>query len=64
MTGTQILNELDDLRAYAERLEEDIEDREEELEDDKKRLAEAKQRIQELENEAKNYWRKNDNESR
>ena len=59
MTGTQMLNELDDLRAYAESLEEDIEYREEILEDNKKKLAEAKSRIEQLENEAKNYWRKN-----
>lgn len=60
MTGTQILNELDDLRAYAERLEEDIEYREEILEDDKKKLADTERRIQQLENEAKNYWRKSE----
>lgn len=60
MTGTQILDELDELRAYAERLEDDIEYREEILEDDKKKLVETKQRIEQLENDAKNYWRRND----
>lgn len=60
MSGTEILNKLEELREYVKRLEDDIEYREEELENDKKKLEEAKQRIEQLENQAKNYWRKND----
>lgn len=74
MTGTQILNELDDLRTYEEKLEDEVEHHEENVEDLARRLreaesdlntkerelAETKQEIQRLENEAKNYWRKND----
>lgn len=72
MTGEEILNKLEDLRAYEDELEEEVAILEEDAKDLSKRLyesetaffakerelAKTKQEIQELEDEAKAYWNK------
>lgn len=60
MTGTQILNELEDLRAYEEKLEDEVEIHEENVEDLARRLREAESGLnakerEDAENSIKNH---------